>query len=979
MKFRKTLFHSTVVIGLWAILPGVLAGPNTAAAARPTCAGCLDAGFNAGIIEVEWSPDALAVQPNGWVIVSGSGFTVPGAERQGLARFRLDGTLDADFAPTVEGGTVKAIVIQPDGRLLVGGTYTTLNGVPRHGLGRLEADGTLDEDFVPPDLSPEAVDISVLALQSDGKVLVGGGAEGTNFQLLRLHPDGRVDESFQVTNALAVSLVFILPQADGRLLVGGCGGIAGETPDSAGPVTRLNADGSLDSSFTPPPLGGMAVRAAALQPDGKLLLGFEREYPPSAFHSKPRFGTVIRLNADGSSDAGFASGLITETDARPAEWVGLMVSALAVQPDGRILVGGGFDFVNQVRRAGVARLEPDGALDRSFETDIAYHPARDRVEAVSTLALAPDAKLVIGGYLNEINGRVHHGLARLHLADDACAGVIALTTNLHVVRENAGQLALTVTRRGSLAHTVMVGYATADSAATGIGAARQGHDYLARSGTLEFRPGESAKVVSIPILDNWVREANREFHLTLSAPTGAALLGYPGSDWLGTRVLILDNENAGQPGNVSEGFTSPFWFGQPAVFRGVEQLQVQPDGKLLIAGGFTRAACEQCSGLKRLLPDGAWDEDFQPEVGGEVWAMLLLSNGKIVIGGDFISINGTPRTNLARLNSDGSLDGDYRPTVAGPVRRLARRADGLFVSCEVRADLPETFRIVRRFDGDGTEDAGFSPATVAGVAVLAMELQPDGKVLVGGSFGSVNATPRHGLARLHVNGSLDEGFQPVLVQESVVIEDLALQPDGRVLVGGSFTALGGISRCDIARLNGDGSLDPSFDTRTQTRRQIYALALQPDGKVVVGGLFGHDSGTPLNLVRLQADGSPDPGFWPGSGATTWIGVRALALLANGDLFIGGGFECINGLPQRFIARLHGGVTRPVWQPPVRLANGDVRLTVMGWETNRPYAVEVSTNLLDWVAWEAAGPGSNVLHFLDTSSANRSQRFFRTRQ
>jgi uncharacterized delta-60 repeat protein len=275
------------------------------------CAGSLDASFDARIIEDQSSIDALAVQPNGWVILAGSGFSTPVGAPHGLARFRMDGSLDTGFAPVVEGGEVKALAVRPDGRLLLGGRFTSVNGVSRHGLARLHADGTLDESFVPPNLSPESVDIQSVALQPDGKVLAGGGVEGDDRQLLRFHPDGTLDESFQMTNRLAWPVGFILVQPDGRLLVSGGVRLEDEVPVQVSAVTRLNLDGSLDEAFTPPASSNVFVRTAALQADGKILLGVEVVYPPSATRSKPFFGSVIRLNADGSRDAGFACDLMT--------------------------------------------------------------------------------------------------------------------------------------------------------------------------------------------------------------------------------------------------------------------------------------------------------------------------------------------------------------------------------------------------------------------------------------------------------------------------------------------------------------------------------------------------------------------------------------------------------------------------------------------------------------------------------------------
>lgn len=940
------------------------------------CAGSLDASFDARIVEDQPYIRSLAVQSNGWVILAGSDFTVPGAEFHGLARFRTDGSLDASFAPVVEGGEVKALAVQPDGMLLLGGSFTSVNGVARHGLARLHSDGTLDATFLPPDLGPESVDIQSLALRADGKVLAGGGAEGSDRQLFRFHPDGTLDTSFQATNRLAWPVGFILVQPDGRLLVSGTVRLEDEVRVQITAVTRLNPDGFPDEAFAPPMVANAFVRAAALQPDGKILLGMEIEYPPSFTHSKPFYGSVIRLNADGSRDATFASGLMTETDARPAEWVGSMVGALAVQADGRILIGGGFDYVNQVRRACVARLHPDGSLDSSFETDIAYHPDCDRVEALSTMALAPGDTLVIGGYLNEINALTRHGLARLHLAGTAPVGVIAFTTNFHRVSENAGQFDVPVGRSGDLSRSVTVNYTTWDPGTADLTGAREGEDYLGRSGTLVFGPGDSTQTIRLPLLSNGAPEANEELALILSDPTGGALLGYPAQ----TRVLLLDQETLGQPGSLDESFTSPFPFGTLGAFAGVRQVRWGADGSIWAAGAFTAAACDYCGGLARLSADGVRDTGFAPDIAGQVWAVQPLPGGQLLIGGDFAAVNGTPCASLARLGADGSLDSTFTAAPVGNVTQIERLADGRLV---IGGFHPVTSgartNFIRRLLASGAPDPTFSNAVATisetyGVVdrgdLFDLVVQPDGKVLLTGRFGRLGDAPCPGLARLNEDGSRDATFVPPSRRGS----DLALQPDGRILVAGVANA-GGENHAGILRLNSDGSLDPTFNAGASLSGYVTSVALQTDGKPIVGGCFTRGSAYSLNVARLNADGSFDATFNVGSGARG-VCPCVVAVLPDGRILVGGGFDSVNGLSQRFIARLNGGVAHPVLLPPVRQANGELCVTTMGLEVGIQYSLETSTNLTDWRVIGTDTAITNGLRFIVTEPSAQIQQFYR---
>jgi uncharacterized delta-60 repeat protein len=135
---------------------------------------------------------------------------------------------------------------------------------------------------------------------------------------------------------------------------------------------------------------------------------------------------------------------------------------------------------------------------------------------------------------------------------------------------------------------------------------------------------------------------------------------------------------------------------------------------------------------------------------------------------------------------------------------------------------------------------GFNPGANNGVDTLAV--QPDGKVLVGGAFtilggGGTGTTPRNYLGRLNADGSLDASFNPGANGE---VYALTVQPDGKIVVGGAFTMLGGggtgtTSRNYLGRLNADGSLDASFNPGANGA--VYGVAVQVDGKILVTGGF----------------------------------------------------------------------------------------------------------------------------------------------
>ena len=247
----------------------------------------------------------------------------------------------------------------------------------------------------------------------------------------------------------------------------------------------------------------------------------------------------------------------------------------------------------------------------------------------------------------------------------------------------------------------------------------------------------------------------------------------------------------------------------------------------------------------------------------------------------------------AAVHAQSAEDG-FNIVANDSVKALAVQADGkiliggLFTGL-LTADqgMPNRSRL-GRLNSDGTLDAAFNPGTDG--VVYAIAVQADGKILVGGSFtrlggGGSGTTARSGIGRINADGSLDAAFDPGV---NGTVLTLATQPDGGILVGGNFTRLGGgrmgtATRNYIGRLNADGTLDATFDPGANGC--VAALALQKDGKILVGGNFtalggGGTGGTARSYIgRLHPDGSLDSDYDPGANAQIW----ALAIQADGAL------------------------------------------------------------------------------------------------
>jgi len=183
----------------------------------------------------------------------------------------------------------------------------------------------------------------------------------------------------------------------------------------------------------------------------------------------------------------------------------------------------------------------------------------------------------------------------------------------------------------------------------------------------------------------------------------------------------------------------------------------------------------------------------------------------------------------------------------------------------------------------GALDSSFDTGDGPNNFVQSLAVQPDGRVVVGGAFTSFSGASRRYIARLRTSGSLDSSFDPG-PGASALVSSVASLPDGRVMLGGGFTNVNGMSFNRVARLNTNGSPDLSLSQGPAFNSSAEVIALTSNGLVVVGGGFSLPA---HSIIRLRADGSVDPSFNPGTGANG--PVRCVALQANGQVVIGGAF------------------------------------------------------------------------------------------
>jgi uncharacterized delta-60 repeat protein len=313
---------------------------------------------------------------------------------------------------------------------------------------------------------------------------------------------------------------------------------------------------------------------------------------------------------------------------------------------------------------------------------------------------------------------------------------------------------------------------------------------------------------------------------------------------------------------------------------------------------------------KLIMLDPAFDTgigfDYLPS------SIALQADGKIVVGGTFTTYNGTGiGYGIARLNSDGSLDTSF-VTGSGfnnSVFSIALQADGkILLVGSFNAYNGVTQNRIARLNSDGSLDTGFNTGSGFSSGVYSIALQADGKIVVGGGFTSYNGTSTgYGIARLNSDGSLDTSFNTGSGFSSEV-NSIALQADGKIVVSGFFTAYNGVTQNYMTRLNSDGSLDTGFNTGTGFNNFVLSIALQADGKILVGSGFTSYNGVTQNyMTRLNSDGTLDTSFNIGTGFNNF--VFSTAIQSDGKILAGGIFTAYNGVTQNYMTRLNSDGTR----------------------------------------------------------------------
>ena len=494
-----------------------------------------------------------------------------------------------------------------------------------------------------------------------------------------------------------------------------------------------------------------------------------------------------------------------------------------------------------------------------------------------------------------------------------------------------------------------------------------GDSSLVQSGELVYENGVTTSVIELSFTDDTDPEPD-EILIVRVGPSNAT-------------IRILDDDRSG---SLDPDFTvnlnalnGPTW-----------RLKLQGDSRLLFGGDFGQDPIEPApsigssnlagqyvegfsspKALSQQLPSGARNQPY-------VFPLEVTQDGEILVGGIFASIGGHVQPNLARLNADGTFDQSFRALVDGTVSAVKELPDGRILIGGRFENVNGLRRFyLARLNADGTNDESFQPGS--GISafsgrIAAMALQPDGRMIIGGRFDTISGIARGNIARLQSDGSLDEAFLTPMGVNGPIAQ-VHLLPDGRIYISGEFTRVAGRTTRKIARLLPTGLLDLSFDTNNAFRRNITSIVPLRDGRVFVAGEFITVGNTPRGrIVLLNADGSLDPSFNPGLGADDVI--NSLALHSDGWLYVGGLFEQFNGMWSPYLARLKTDFYEP---RIVSMNHGSNSVSIQfGGIKGNQFRLETSSDLSHWNA-QGDYQFNSILHTIEIPNrAHDPIRFYR---
>ncbi len=690
---------------------------------------------------------------------------------------RVDSTFNPDIVANLYGiKIVNQVQALPDGKILAIGNFTSYNRVPVGRVVRLNADGSLDPTFNTQAVTSfDAGGPATISLQPDGKIVlmawdIVAGGQGPK-PMVRLNSDGSLDTSFNFTLSNFVSGITI--DSLGRILLNG----NFSTPQGTRYIVRLNADGSMDNSFnyTSGTSSNSGLIAAQVN---RLIVGSGN-------------ARIFRLNENGSEDTSFTPTLTT----------GIQLNALIVQPDNKILY-----LMDRLRR-----LNENGSNDDTFQSPTATN--------IGALKLAADGKIV------------------------SAVGPNQATTFRRFLPNGTDDPSF-----NQYTHPAFKSYSIQPDGSIVIGDVSDPNHIIPLNNFIRLRPADGVPDPTFNpggigfqiILAGSIRAIEPQ-------PDGKILLGGKIDVVNGVNRYRLARLNADATVDLSFEINTSVTGNYFSIIKDIYQIRAQSDGKIVVSGWFDYVLGGVAKrNMVRLNADGSIDTtfdlahpmpDYSEIVGAGRNHFAILSDGKLMVG---TSKNFTfELSGPTKLTTGGAVDTSFNPTIHSQspqmyIDDVAIQPDGkiLIGGSHRAADMNSVFiSFVARLNADGSTDPTFVYSEEPNRLRTTLTLLPNGKILVGKHS---NGTLFGRVERLNPNGSPDASFNSLSIPNGIVNALLSL-PNGKIFVGGRFTVLvNGQQTSNLLRLDEDGNIEP---TTYNVNEEVLSLAVDGQGRVLVGGSF----------------------------------------------------------------------------------------------------------------------------------------------
>lgn len=628
--------------------------------------------------------------------------------------------------------------------------------------------------------------------------------------------------------------------------------------------------------------------------------------------------STISVLGAGEVDTSFNSSLISAPSSR--------ISISKIQPDGKIIIFGIFEAINGTPMNGLARLNPDGTLDQTFNPPKVYSP--ELVQTIFDIELQSNGKIIITGTFDIVGDTELHAIARLN---------------------TDGSLDSTFTPAFQPQNIVIF-----DSAV------------LPDNKILVGVNGVFARLMPNGSIDSTFTPYSGTVN-EIAVQQDGKIICYSPNQF--SHQLLRLNQN----GTVDTSFIASNFD------RDIYDIEVQSDGKVVVGGQFVLVNGFPLQGYARFNSDGTVDTTFTNTGSGTINSIVIQNDGKIVLGG-IISISNT--IYVARLNSDGTVDSNFNfsDVIEPPTDLDIENDGGLIVSSFRQTFSPFSRKILFRVEQNGAVDSSFNPIVGIAGKGLKVIIQPDNKILVGGDFNYANNVSKNNLVRFNQDGTIDTIFNPdfngldvtpefdlqadgkiiikvgneirrlntngttdISIPFSTPVYEIKTLADGRFLVSttnsvkaffsngsidssfnvtlagqayqiniqkdnqiiltGSFTQINSQNRGRIGKLNVDGTLDTTFQNFGGANNEVFDADIQNNGKIIIVGNFsGVNFTNRPYIARVNQDGSLDTAFTPI--ANNWI--RVVKIQPDQKIILGGNSTIINGVTTNHARLLPNG-------------------------------------------------------------------------